>query len=315
MRKSELAPKPFDIVPFESKPELRALTGHDRFGDASSGKAVFEIKTLTPLHIGSGIWTVEKGEVVREFIEVNGKRVIPGSSLKGVFRMVAETISRSCVCKTSAKRLSINGLRECEVKDGKGKLCPTCSLFGAMGFKGRVHFTDSILKSGKTGIRNIPPLYGPRPDSRIYKDTTGQYRGRKFYFHGEPSRGKEPVRVIEAGSVWECEMGFENLSEHELGLMLVSVGAIGGLIPKMGGAKPVCFGSFRVKAVRLEIRQMTQDLVSYSAKPEVLESQSLASYLDTIWRADNPLILTNSFQRLKTIWNYPTVRKCPFAMY
>jgi len=315
MRKFEVAPKPFDIIPFESNKEEKEITGHDRFTDKFTGTARLQLKTLAPLHIGSGMWEVINEEVVRDFVTVNGKEVIPGSSLKGAFRNVSETISRSCVCKTKQKYLSHGNLKECVVKNYNDGICPTCSIFGAMGYKGRVSFSDASLLNGNIGIAKIPSLYGPSTRAKIYTDYQGRFKGRKFYYHGRMSVGKEPIIVITADSRFEFSMRFENLCEDEFGLLLTSIGTLGGLIPKIGGAKPVCLGTVQVLMKALDIRNPARSFTSFKPRTERYEGDSLRHLLDGMGKKKNPLILEESLDELKRIWQYPPTRNCPSIVY
>jgi len=319
-RNFETAPKPFDIVPFETNPKpVERIIGHDRIAgsDRMTGRGTLHFKTLTPLHIGSGLWVLGQN-VIREFANTGGETVIPGSSLKGAFRTIAETISPSCVCKTKFKKndLTYSGLKECSIEEAKRKHCITCSLFGCMGYKGRVFFTDGILNKGQVRVHKIPPLYGPRDKARIYKDRSSKFRGRKFYFHGEPAEGREPIQVLEPGSVFESELRFENVSREEMGLLFTSLGIIGGLVPKIGGAKPVCLGSVQVMPQKLEIRaEGRRAFATYSSPSKAYEGEALEEFIQTLPAENNAHILNNSLARLKSVWEYPSVRTCPSIAY
>lgn len=315
MRKFEVAPKPFSMVPFESNPKLGPVTGHEKFSNQMTGKALFHMETLTPFHIGSGIWEVINEEVMRDIVMSKGKVIIPGSSLKGAFRTIAETISPSCVCKTRQKNFSFKQLKECMVRDEKGKVCPACAIFGAMGYKGRAWFTDASLLRGDQAVAMIPSLYGPRPSAKIYKDHMGRYKGRKFYFHGKPKRGREMLIVINKGGLFQFEMRFENLSDNEFGLLLTSLGVLDEFVAKIGGAKPVCFGSVRLTMKQLEIRNKHNVFSSFSKSVETYENEKLSAWLGTMKNNDNPMILKNSLERLKTIWKHPSTRECPNIAY
>lgn len=316
MKRFKIAPKPYEIVPFESTPKRTSLIGHERLLNQLTGKATIHLETLSPLHIGSGIWAVEQDEVIKEFVSADDKIVIPGSSLKGAFRTITETITHSCVCKTSQKNLAMPQLKECQVKDVKGKICPTCSLFGAMGYQGRVHFTDAYLQKGKIAIHHVPALYSPRYYAKVYKNQREKYKGRKFYFHGEQSTGKEPVRVIESGSILKCDLSFENISDNEFSLLLTSLGIIGNLIPKIGGAKPACFGSVKVTLQKLMLRKKDKkSFITYIEKEDVYENEGLLECLKKYEDMTNSLILDKSLAHLKSILKYPSPRKCPDISY
>lgn len=316
-RRFETAPKPFEIVPFEADAETGKLVGHERYLDKFTGKMVLQIENLSPLHIGSGLWEIINNQVVRDVTVTGNKEFIPGSSLKGAFRTITETISKSCVCKTRQRNLA-RKLKECEAKKETDKLCPTCSIFGAMGYKGRVSFGDAPLVTGNIGIARTPALYGPRPTAKLYKDRAEKYKGRKFYYHGTLSQGKEPVLVVDTGAKFECDMCFENLSTDEFGLVLTSLGIIGGLKPKIGGGKPVCMGTIQVVAKSLELRKdVRKSFASYSSGKEAYENaEQVAQFIKKeIEKSNNPLILKESLARLKSVWKYPSARQCPSIAY
>lgn len=106
------------------------------------GLAVFD----SLLHIGSG--EVGLFATDKPLVRFGGKPVIPGSSLKGVFRSSFETMARlkgHDVCDVVVK--------PCE----KGKWCIACGTFGGKGLASHVRFYDSLLVGDakpevKTGI-------------------------------------------------------------------------------------------------------------------------------------------------------------------
>ena len=57
-----------------------------------NGKLVLEIKVLSPLHIGTGKVILDKKmkEDTMKFVANSQGKIVPGSSLKGVVRTVAE---------------------------------------------------------------------------------------------------------------------------------------------------------------------------------------------------------------------------------
>ena len=60
-----------------------------------NGKLVLEIKVLSPLHIGTGKVILDKKmkEDTMKFVANSQGKIVPGSSLKGVVRTVAEAVS------------------------------------------------------------------------------------------------------------------------------------------------------------------------------------------------------------------------------
>lgn len=94
---------PYDFVSLPDKPARGQAIGHDRFfADRLTGKLTFVYETLTPLHVGSGVFetAAECGLTggstpVRGIVRKLGRPVLPGSGWKGVVRARFEAITRS----------------------------------------------------------------------------------------------------------------------------------------------------------------------------------------------------------------------------
>lgn len=92
--RDEPEPKPFRMLTITSKKARSGLIGHERFAPCSyTGKLDFRLKALTPIHVGSGIYELDNNEPVRGLITADGKVIVPGTSLKGAIRSIAEAIS------------------------------------------------------------------------------------------------------------------------------------------------------------------------------------------------------------------------------
>jgi CRISPR/Cas system CSM-associated protein Csm3 (group 7 of RAMP superfamily) len=303
-------PKPYDIVLFETSPQIEKPHGHDKWQEGKfTGSLQCRLTILSPVHIGSGLFELANGQVVRGFVKQGNHFVIPGPSLKGVFRSIAEAISASCVSKTRAraKDLPLRGLGEC---DNPKQLCVCCRLFGSLGYLGRVRFTDAQpVEQTLTTVR-VPALYSPRPDARIYRDQRRLYRGRKFYFHGRLSQGQEPLQAVAEGSVFTFRVDFENMTDMELHLLLTAMGAIGGLKPKIGGGKPACLGSVEVALEKTTLHQAKARFLDYT--------QAQRSFTEEEWqriRTADTLIRKDALSKLQAILAYPPSRDCPSRPY
>jgi len=94
-------PKPYDFVPIAA-PRKEKTVGHERIlGDGyASGRLTYDLRALTPVFVASGSYALGKDvghqdtPVVRACYRVKGVPAIPGSSLKGVIRSIAEAVSR-----------------------------------------------------------------------------------------------------------------------------------------------------------------------------------------------------------------------------
>ena len=85
--------KPYSFIPLLGKKSYKINNKH-----LYRGKFKLRITTLTPLYISKlDIWEMCDGILRKKFYNVNGKYLIPGSSLKGVVRTIAESVSYSCI--------------------------------------------------------------------------------------------------------------------------------------------------------------------------------------------------------------------------
>ena len=96
-RHQQPAPKPFALVPLPNRVDRKRPIGHQRYHEKHiTGQIHGTIEALSPIHIGSGV--IDLGhdvELIKTAVRTHGKVVIPGSSLKGAIRSVAEAISES----------------------------------------------------------------------------------------------------------------------------------------------------------------------------------------------------------------------------
>jgi CRISPR/Cas system CSM-associated protein Csm3 (group 7 of RAMP superfamily) len=342
--------KSYKFVPLDpgGKKTSSEVNGHEKWTDLS-GAITITIKALTPLHIASGMTVAAADLREREDIawpnnfteplalehyRSGGKRVIPATSLKGSIRSVVEAISRSCVSKSKGVREDARGnrrdrspfekSRECRAKIGEPlKLCPACRLFGAMGFEGRVRFSDAPQSVGGGLIAFRPAPNQPNRDfSRdhpIHSDkyyqteggNSGQIIGRKLYLHyGQPEDQRvkyEPIEVCARDSVFTFKVEFESLKNDELGLLITALGQGDGVKAfKIGGSKPFGYGTVEVtncsgtvwnEASRKE-RCLSWDENSVESQDWVKLSQSAIAAAQA-----NGLVLARQLNELKAIFN------------
>lgn len=292
-----LPPKPFAWVEDFPAPERSRPHGHDRWRGDYTGALYCTLTLLTPLHVGSGLFRLANGQVVKELVRQNERLIIPGSSLKGVFRSIAEAISRSCVSKTR-QRLPSNDLKECYDPE---KLCTCCRLFGGLGYLGRVRFNDTAPVDRLHEIHNVPPLWSPRPARQ----------GRKFYKHGQPVAGKEPLEVLPASTQFNFRVDVESLAKDEMCLLLTAMGVIGDLNPKLGGGKPRCLGSAKVTLQRGRFWSPLDAALLYERRESTLNADQLRTQVGE----STSLIQRDALNRLKDILKHPRQEECPPDLY
>ena len=174
--------KPYFFVPLVNKVErFKALNRqHLLSSNYITGKLNVTIKCITPLHFGSG--KLEFEERVNEFyhslLHENNRVALPGSAVKGMIRSVYEAVTSSCVLNSPRELPSKVGiLSACDSNDN---LCPACSIFGRLSYKGKLSFS-SFYSDEEPKIFKIPRLEQPfrtypRKDIRERDSRTGNER-------------------------------------------------------------------------------------------------------------------------------------------
>lgn len=198
-----LRDKPYEFVPLldECKRIEYDLIKEQR---SYSGKLRLKITVVSPLHIGSKQQDYDSnGNVIKKQMCRNGKIILPGSSLKGAVRSVAEAVSYSCAVKVPddvlLKILPPQNESRCS---GAGKLCMSCYIFGMMGkagnYKGRVQFGEFALESGGLINKKIPLLESPFKNYPKVHD--------KFSADGKKHNyGNERLYYCKACETGDCE--------------------------------------------------------------------------------------------------------------
>jgi CRISPR/Cas system CSM-associated protein Csm3 (group 7 of RAMP superfamily) len=336
-RSVDLPDKPYELVTFpKQKPVLKAPIGHHRYTQTGyHGTLRLLLKVKTALHVSTGITAMGSDVASRvPLIKTmpqgqNNQLVIQGSSLKGCVRAIYEAITNSTLAVVTPIRKMPKGYkmpkdrRPCEQKE---ELCPASQVFGALDWQGLVHFTDArcTAKSSVTGF--MPSLYRPRPDERkAYFDSSGNAAGRKFYHHAREAidGGNRGIPVQQAGTeyVFETSVQFLNLSQAQLGTLLVSLGqdTANPMALKLGGGKPVGLGTVQVSVSEAEVTQDVSDRYSQYAVPEAekLTGDRLAEFVQSAVKAahSSKLVEAEQLAQLSEILKWPTNREAPTGMY
>ncbi|AOL15396.1 CRISPR-associated RAMP protein [Sulfolobus sp. A20] len=107
---------------------------------------------LTPLRVGQGKAQEFTEATDNPIMKIKGKPVIPGSSLKGVFRSMVEAYIKS---------LNDQKYRVCDISDDectscdKNSYCIPCIIFGFKDLASRVYILDSIAEEFSIGQRTM----------------------------------------------------------------------------------------------------------------------------------------------------------------
>lgn len=324
--RAPIYPKPFRYIEIPgSSPQRRNPITHERVVNGSfSGELRGQIRTLGPVHIGSGRLELSRRlalsskvqaefPLVRGFVTREGKHILPGSSLKGAIRSVVEAISPSCVSKKGRYTNVNNDARECRKKD---YLCPACRLFGAMGYLGKVKFEDGVQVGDAVAVMRLPQMYRPQ---------TTNPDGRKFYMHGQQATGEQPVEVVPEGELFNFSFRFDNLQPAELGLLALALGLSSrqeeSFCLKLGGFKPACLGSVKFEPQQLSLESGTASYLDFDApEAEVLNGWEaiqprLEPWLEAARNAQPALILRDRLLKVAETLRYPNDRICPPGLY
>ena len=317
-REEQAAPKPFAYVPLPERVNRSRPTGHDKYqSNHISGQIRGTIQALSPIHIGSGVIDIgDDVDLIKTAVKTGGNIVLPGSSLKGAIRSVVEAISESCVSKVSyqVRHAVPRWFSECRQKDN---LCVACRMFGAMGFQGNISIQDAPKTEGEIVTEHVPELYAPGRGQRRMWDVPG----RKFYKHGDVATGSTPVEACKKGSEFRFVIQADNLKQSEWGLFFTALGhhPKHPFKLKIGGAKPVCFGSIDIQIDEIQVQEQTPSrYLNWDVAQDVVHAgEGLGTWARTcIEDAETEnLIQQELLSQLAQILKYPNDRNCPSGMY
>lgn len=154
-----------------------------------------------------------------------GQPVIPGSGIKGAVRTLYEILSDSCDPHTRGPCQA--NLRQKRFADRK--YCAVCSLFGCMGWHGRVSFSDASpadSDSVHAGAYWVPTPWEPnaaetRGDFRLYDLRQATVEDKVA---GSSSPAEKPLAREGYEGVFIGRLNFWNLSAQELGRLMIAMG-------------------------------------------------------------------------------------------
>lgn len=271
---------PYDFVPYPNGVPREQPTFRDVF-DGHSGRLTCELEALAPVLImDPGHRAGPTREELGTFITSGGEAqyVIPGTSLKGMLRSVAEVLSDSCVNTFAFKKtghLVPQSMRSCQHNT---HLCPACSTFGFLDrgevLQGHVKISEATLVSAAVPMDPVQlvPLSTPDPRHQAFYGTSNNPAGRKFYFHhntlstasSQNDRDRGPwVAPLNKGVKFQFSVDFENLRDAYLDLLVAALtlsdaAPLGNkTVPvrhKLGYGKPAGMGSVAVKVTRVVLR-------------------------------------------------------------
>ncbi|WHE07081.1 RAMP superfamily CRISPR-associated protein [Thermoanaerobacterium thermosaccharolyticum] len=212
----------------------------------NEGYLKFYLKTMSPLSIKAADNndfdpTVPDNKFLRSYKDGKLTVVMPGSSIKGVFRSRAEKKLKGC---------DIFGSEYCGKKlssrmDGKERYkesCPACKMFGNTALKSRILFKDAY-PIGEVKMSK-------RKNVAIDRITGASKRNALF----EPE-------VVEDGT-FECEIKMENVFNWQIKVLTEILDEIDDGYVVFGGITSRGFGRMAVQNVQFTMRYYDRKNIS-----------------------------------------------------
>ena len=305
---------PYDFVPIDwsNLPERHLPSTHDRFSGIS-GKIEGTITAETPIFI---FRSPKLNQGAEPFIQNEQKQhIIPGSSLKGLFRNLVETIGNGCFLLYGGNYKNLpRDFHKCNTDN----LCIACRMFGTIQSSklklGKVSFNDAIeIEICDHEEVHTIALMGPKPrHEAFYLDPTRRHiAGRKFYFHqpggiqtkSADSGYNQHITPIDKGSQFAFSVQFINLEAIELQTLLYALVLEPDMRHKLGYGKPAGFGS-----VHFEITKLT--LIDYASRytadqgAERVEERRLEAYLSQQTQSFRNNTTSATLNALRRIWRW-----------
>ena len=332
---------PYDFVPinWDKSPERHPPSSHDRFSGVS-GKIEGTITAETPIFI---FHSPKRNNGAEPFIKnKQNQHIIPGSSLKGLFRNLVETVGNGCFLlfdgnykkydRDDKRTLNYHPKLPDEFKkcESANCLCIACRMFGMTQgsdqesnflLLGKVSFNDAVeIKICAHPAIYTIPLLEPKPRHRAFYLSQSQQRiaGRKFYFHQpsgiqvehKKSNYNQHIKPIDKGSQFAFSVQFTNLEPVELQTLLYALDLEPEMRHKLGYGKPVGLGS-----VHFDIKKLT--LIDYSSRyttnqKTVYASEKLKTYLSTETLQFTTDKKSSTLNALRRIWRWNPSNKTAY---
>lgn len=279
----------YRFVPVGDDRRRQQPVGHHVYADGlHTGRLVCQLTTKSPLFVGQ--------PTDQRSMNRHGVPIIPGSSLKGVIRSVAEAVSDSCLTlyrEPPARGWNYRIPPDAEPCSDVKRLCICCRLFGTTGegegnaFMGKVAISEAIGPKDAWGESlRLPQLWGPRPTQARKRYTEqGTIKGRKFYRHrlaGVDTRGQRPqspITPVAPEKIFDFSVHFVNLTDEELVLVLYGLVLEDGLGHHVGYAKPLGLGSAVINISEIELVDSGQRYQQLGGGIGLLKGEALAAFV------------------------------------
>ncbi|MBM3212351.1 hypothetical protein FJZ33_09030 [Candidatus Poribacteria bacterium] len=224
-----------------------------------NGLITCRLETRTPIFTPAPTQRPAGRAAELRFFRIDNRPALPGSSLKGMLRSLAEAISSGCSPFDSRQHPRCNS---------KKNLCPTCRLFGYLKgndvHAGQLCISDAIVEDGYELAKEriiLKELGSPKPNHEAFYKEAAREQGRKFYYHqshikgvrdipieGNPTHRNVRIEPLIKGT-FRFTIRYWNTSDIELGLLLHSLELPEGLYHKFGMAKPLGLGTIHINII------------------------------------------------------------------
>jgi CRISPR/Cas system CSM-associated protein Csm3 (group 7 of RAMP superfamily) len=298
---------PYRWVPVMQGEVPRETPRYHHRWEGIAGRLDCTLEALTPFLINDGT-----GSFIRS--RRTQQPFIPGTSLKGAIRSLAELVGNACV--PFPKVAVDHDHRLAEAAEGNGptrKLDAVARTFGYLDgkqvFAGLVRFGDGHPLGKLPSPLSCNVAVGPpKPEHHPFYPGDSH---RKLYHHRVGATSLTPphpgitqtsqVRPLRPGVRFGFRVDFANLREEELALLLYCLGleedvqvtlskeAAGGadavtlrgpLRHKLGHCKPHGGGSVHIRIEKMELRSNPADRYRGGAAAQVLEGEPLRKELE-----------------------------------
>ena len=317
---------PYHFVPLGQPGQRRKVITHESF-QGESGSLTCQLTARA--HLFTAAAHSEGGGGHQNLRCVRGKGgqpLIPGSSLKGVIRSVAEALSGSCLTLPmkldygqSASYNTPRGFQRC---DSKEQLCPACRIFGAMGrgghFLGKISIGDAQAED-VASVENLTleSLMQPKPRHRVWYENPqqpGVMRGRKFYYHRprgartttQRGRFNKTVEAVKPGTVFAFSIDYTNLENDELALLVFALVLEPEMCHKVGMGKPVGLGSAKIEVAQWRQHDVQMRYENLGEGTALLQTDALAVEIERWTNRCHEFYAQwiDSLNNLRSIWSW-----------
>lgn len=305
---------PYDFVPIDwnNLPERHCTVEHDKF-NGLSGKIEGKIIAETPVFIFD---SPKQNRRPERFIKNAQKQyIIPGSSLKGLFRNLVETIGNGCLLlfdKNYDSKLP-KKFQKCD----SAELCIACRMFGTIQGSvliGKISFNDAVgIEICEHQAVYTVALMGPKPcHQAFYLDPTQQrVAGRKFYFHqpsgiqteSKDSKFNQHIVPIDKGCQFAFSVQFTNLENVELQTLLYALTLEPEMRHKIGYGRPAGLGSVRFDITKLTLIDYAKRYAADQGITKLVED-GLAVYLSEQTQRFTSNTTSQTLNALRRIWHW-----------